>query len=201
MSEARYPEDEFDRIGKNLPQGAHRPGQPWWHGFLPFVIVIIIAPLLAWAMLLLLGSHPLSNNADSPKSTETATTQEAPHTEPTTGPEPSESATGGTMESNSPEPSETAEPPKEADKTTAVSVFNASGINGLAAGVKEKITAKGFTNVNATNFSGTKPAVNTIYYPTDLEAEAREVQRILGIDMIVPRDGVEGVQVVLVGRL
>lgn len=202
MDEARYPEDEFDRIGKNLPQGAHRPGQPWWHGFLPFVIVIIAAPLLAWAMLLLIGSHPSTANdaANKPQMSQTPNTAATPspsETEkPTESVEPSEEPTKTTP----PAAEKTTEPPT-ADKSINVSVLNASGINGLAAKIKDKVAADGFTKVSADNFQGTKPAVNTIYYPSDREAEAREVQRVLNIDMIVPKDGLDKIQVVLVGRL
>ena len=202
MDEARYPEDEFDRIGKNLPQGAHRPGQPWWHGFLPFVIVIIAAPLLAWAMLLLIGSHPSTANdaANKPQMSQTPNTAATPspsETEkPTESVEPSEEPT----QSTPPAAEKTPEPPS-ADKSINVSVLNASGINGLAAKIKDKVAADGFTKVSADNFQGTKPAVNTIYYPSDREAEAREVQRVLNIDMIVPKDGLDKIQVVLVGRL
>ena len=206
MDEARYPEDEFDRIGKNLPQGAHRPGQPWWHGFLPFVIVIIAAPLLAWAMLLLIGSHPSTANdaATQPQVSQTPNTAatpspsetEKPGEEPTESVAPSEEPTKTT-----PPAAEKTTEPRTADKTITVSVLNASGINGLAAKTKDKVAADGFTKVSAENFQGTKPAVNTIYYPSDREAEAREVQRVLNIDMIVPKDGLETIQVVLVGRL
>ena len=185
MDEARYPEDEFDRIGKNLPQGAHRPGQPWWHGFLPFVIVIIAAPLLAWAMLLLIGSHPSTANDAAGK----PPTSQTPNAVAT--PSPSET------EKPSKKPAESAAPSEE----PTVSVLNASGINGLAAKVKDKVAADGFTKVSAENFQGTKPSVNTIYYPADHEAEAREMQRILNIDMIVPKDGAQTVQIVLVSRL
>lgn len=206
MDEARYPEDEFDRIGKNLPQGAHRPGQPWWHGFLPFVIVIIAAPLLAWAMLLLIGSHPSTANdaANKPQMSQTPNTAatpspsetEKPGEQPTESVAPSEEPTQTTP----PAAEKTTEPPT-ADKSINVSVLNASGINGLAAKTKDKVAADGFTKVSAENFQGTKPSVNTIYYPSDREAEAREVQRVLNIDMIVPKDGLDKIQVVLVGRL
>lgn len=206
MDEARYPEDEFDRIGKNLPQGAHRPGQPWWHGFLPFVIVIIAAPLLAWAMLLLIGSHPSTANdaANKPQMSQTPNTAATPSPaetgkpseEPTESVAPSEEPTQTTP----PAAEKTTEPPT-ADKSINVSVLNASGINGLAAKTKDKVAADGFTKVSAENFQGTKPSVNTIYYPSDREAEAREVQRVLNIDMIVPKDGLDKIQVVLVGRL
>ena len=100
-----------------------------------------------------------------------------------------------------PPTAETKTEPRAADKTITVSVLNASGINGLAAKVKDKVAADGFTKVSAENFQGTKPSANTIYYPADHEAEAREVQRILNIDMIVPKDGAQTVQIVLVGRL
>ena len=206
MDEARYPEDEFDRIGKNLPQGAHRPGQPWWHGFLPFVVVIIAAPLLAWAMLLLIGSHPSTANdaATKPQMSQTPNTAATPSPSETgkASERPTESVTPSEEPTQSPPPAaETTPEPRSADKSINVSVLNASGINGLAAKTKDKVAADGFTKVSAENFQGTKPSVNTIYYPSDREVEAREVQRVLNIDMIVPKDGLETIQVVLVGRL
>ncbi|MST49693.1 LytR C-terminal domain-containing protein [Mobiluncus porci] len=214
MSEAQYPEDEFDRIGKRLPRGAHRPGQPWWYGFLPFVIAIIAAPLLAWALLLLLGSHPASTNTGAEPSNPAPTTSDTARPNESVG--PGETVAGnensvGTGDTATPSetatsPSATASPAEtpaadKVDKATSVSVLNASGINGLAAKTKDKIAAKGYSQVVAENFTGTKPKQNTIYYPAASEAEAKEIQQVLGIDMIVPREDVTGVRVVLVGSL
>lgn len=220
MSEAQYPEDEFDRIGKRLPQGAHRPGQPWWHGFLPFVIAVIVAPLLAWAMLLLINSHPAdTTSADVPSDADQSTSQsvspdtaEAPHETEAGNETPATAESTATNES--PAASETQATPTKtpetkpqeasegtADKSSPVEVLNASGINGLAAKVKAKIAAKGYAKVSASNFTGTKPKQNTIYYSADHEAQAKEIQQALQIDMVMQRQGISGVQVVLVKNL
>lgn len=220
MSEAQYPEDEFDRIGKRLPQGAHRPGQPWWHGFLPFVIAVIVAPLLAWVMLLLINSHPSgTNTADVSSETSQSANQsvspdatQAPHETEAGNESPATPESSSTSESpaSSEIPDASADTPKAApqetkggivDRSSSVEVLNASGINGLAAGVKAKITAKGYAKVTASNFTGTKPKQNTIYYSADHEAQAKEIQQALQIDMLVQRQGISGVQVVLVKKL
>lgn len=213
MSEAQYPEDEFDRIGKRLPQGAHRPGQPWWHGFLPFVIAVIAAPLVAWALLLLINSHPAdSGTAETPPKEDKSTNQsaasgaaETPH-ETETGKETPLSSSGAPEETTNREtaevtPTTKSTPEKTIDKSSPISVFNASGINGLAAKTKQKIVTKGYTKVTADNFTGTKPRQNTIYFSAEHAAEAKEIQQVLQIDMIVERSNVTGVRVVLVKNL
>lgn len=218
MSETQYPEDEFDRIGKRLPQGAHRPGQPWWHGFLPFVIAVIAAPLLAWALLLLIGSHPANVETSEPSDDNAAVSSQNGALDETDS-----GATGSADENdtgdNTSTPDEKApekEPPaganqsepvvepspeKTIDKSTPVAVLNASGINGLAAKTQEKISAKNYTSVTASNFTGSKPKQNTIYYSSQHVLEAKEIQQVLQIDMIVERKDVAGIQVVLVGKL
>lgn len=191
VKEESYPPDEFDRIAKNLPQGAHRPGQPWWRGFLPFVIVIIAAPLLAWATLLLIGSNPMGPGGSAPTATVTKTA--TPNTSPT---KLASTPAATPTQTQAPEPKET-----PLDKSSAVSVLNASGIGGLAARTKDKVAAQGYSRVTATNFSGAKPAQNTIYYPADKSGEAKDIQQILRIDMIVERAGITEIQVVLVSNL
>lgn len=220
MSEAQYPEDEFDRIGKRLPQGAHRPGQPWWHGFLPFVIAVIVAPLLAWVMLLLINSHPAdtstadvsskasqpANQSVSSEATQTPHESEAGDESPATPESPSTSESPTTPETTGTSADSPNAAPQETeggsvDKSSSVEVFNASGINGLAAGVKAKIVAKGYATVTASNFTGTKPKQNTIYYSANHEAQAKEIQQVLQIDMLVQQQGISGVQIVLVEKL
>lgn len=193
-----YPEDEFDRIGKTLPQGAHRPSQPWWHGFLPFVIVIIAAPLLAWALLLLIGSHPsdTAKNTTSP-TPDTSVTEPAPSTSEAQTPAPE--VTPSETPSEAPTSAEPSAP--ELDRTTEVAVLNASGVNGLAAKTKDRIAQKGYSKVTAKNFTGTKPRQNTIYFSSKCAEEAKEIQQILQIDMVVERADISGVQVVLVRSL
>lgn len=44
----KYPEDEFDFEGKNLPVGSHRKLRSRWRVIMPFIVVIILAPLCAW---------------------------------------------------------------------------------------------------------------------------------------------------------
>lgn len=221
MNETHYPEDEFDQIAKHLPQGAHRPGQPWWRGFLPFIIAIIVAPLLAWALLLLVNSHSVGFgqfSGEAPKASETGSQGEKTSQPADGGVDPADETGAGQEDSQSEETSSApaapsaapsadsenlpanTEPAKTADKSSAISVLNASGINGLAALAKDRIAAKGYTKVTANNFTGGKPKQNTIFFSTDSALEAKEIQQVLRIDMIVERKDIKGVQVVLVKK-
>lgn len=224
MSSDVYPEDEFDRIGRTLPRGAHRPGQPWWHGFLPLIAVFIIAPLLGWAAFLLIGAGGSGASSDASSSqvasSQAATDASAAGSEAGSeaagqvSEEPSEETSTATVAptpqhitSESPSPSASAGESREAgvaggeDLSRKVAVLNASGITGLAGKIKEEVAAEGFSNVSADNYQGQRPAQNTIYYLESAEAEAKKIQQLLGIDMIVPRTQLSPeIQVVLVNK-
>lgn len=198
MSDAQFPEDEFDRIAQNLPQGSHRPGQPWWQGFLPFVIALIAAPLLSWAILLLLGSHNTSDVSSGASPSATATPNASASVTP------SETASARPTQTPSESPSESpnkastdAHASGQADLGVSVEIVNAAGIEGLATKAKEILDSKGFTRVVAGNFEGNKPAQNSIYYDAAHQGEAKRIQQLLGIDMLFERDTVDGVYVVL----
>lgn len=68
---------------------------------------------------------------------------------------------------------------------TYVVVFNNSGITGLAADVAGEASAAGWQVVGADNWVGTIPAT-TVYFPPQLEREAKQLALDLGIDRVVP---------------
>ena len=69
--------------------------------------------------------------------------------------------------------------------TVYVSVFNNSGISGLAAQTAARIGAVGWQVVGSDNWYGTIPAT-TIYYPPRLEAAARLLSKDLGVPRVMP---------------
>ena len=187
-----YPEDEFDRAGRDRnPQGVHRSPRPVWRALLPVALVVVLAPLLAWAGITLLGGV----GDDAPAVTATATTEPSPAPEPTTEPPAAEPTAEPTPEPEATSPEATSEPtpePTEEESTPAVkysaqiAVLNGSGVNGLAGDLVAELSSEGFSGGAAADYSSSAPASTTLYYNNeDLEATAREVAQVLGIDTLV----------------
>lgn len=203
MSNQVFEPDEFDELGQGLPVGTHRPAPPWWHGLLPWIIIVLVAPLLAWAMFLLIGSRtPVSSldEAGDNEATQVGQVAEGPkvaQVDPGSpdaasnqSPKPSES-TSGQEPKNSPEPTaEKTESPAVADldKSVKITVSNASGVSGLAGSAKSRIAAKGFSDITANNYQGQAPRKSTVYFSEGQGEVAKELQAILDIDLAVERD-------------
>lgn len=194
MSQEPYPEDEFDEIGRNLPKGAHRPAPPWWQGVLPFLVVLIVAPLLGWIVFLAIGwQAPADNTAGKAKPSASASATPKKTAQPSKTPSETPSATPSET------PSQTPSAPAVPSKDITVQVANASGVGGMAGRSRDEIAKSGYQDVTALNYQGSAPAQNTIYYLPDNEVEARDIQQILGIDMLVPDPNLHvNVEVVLV---
>ncbi len=114
---------------------------------------------------------------DEPEQTPTATTVAAP--QQTRAAEPVKV-----------EPRATVAPRRTVKKvlrrdTVYVSVFNNSGITGLAASTAERIGSAGWQVVGSDNWYGTIPAT-TIYYPARLEEAARLLSKDLGVPRVMP---------------
>lgn len=198
-----YPDDEFDAPpDPTAPRGVHRAPRSAWSRWWPFLAVLVLAPALAYGIVAFAtrgGDLPLSSggsDADDP-ATPTAT---APAT-------PGGDATGEATEPAGEEPDEPTEDPTTSvppDFSTTVTVYNAAGIQGLAAKGAERLEAAGFTEVVPTNFTGTKPDTSTVYYATEDDATtASVVASALGIDAVQldPAQAPSGVVVVLVSAL
>ncbi len=199
-----YPDDEFDApADPTAPRGVHRAPRSAWSRWSPFLLVLVLAPLLAYGAVTFAtrgGDLPLvggggGDDDGTPAATATAT------------PGGSDDETGG----ESPEPTEpgqdetTEEPPAlEPDLATSVTVYNAAGIQGLAAKAGEKLTAAGFTSVKPDNFTGTKPAASSVFYGAEEDrATADLVASTLGLStaQLDPAQAPSGVVVVLVSAL
>lgn len=185
---SQYPEDEFDLAAKNRgPKGVHRPAESRFRRILPFLIVIVAAPLVAWGVMTLITNNddtaPTANETtQSPQETEEPTEDPTgdegadPEEEPTEPPSDEDA-----VETDEPqEPEETEEPEAEVDFAAGVSVLNGSGITGLAGRAAEQLT--GFTDVFVGNYQSPQPTVSTVFYQTEeLRATAEHIADILGI--------------------
>lgn len=70
-------------------------------------------------------------------------------------------------------------------RTAEVEVYNNSGITGLADQTSGEVQAAGWDVVTTDNWYGQIPA-NTVYYPAELEPQARLLARDLGVRRLYP---------------
>lgn len=173
---SRYPEDEFDIAARNRgPKGVHRQGESAWRRLLPFLVVLIAAPLLAWGALSLL-------NQDREEGTPVAVPTVTPTATPTVTPEPTTTEPTAPEETGTPEPT----PGVEVDFAAPVAVLNGAGVSGIAARTADRLVGIGFTTVSAANYANAQPTVSTIFYNNaELAPTAEAIGAELGIDTLV----------------
>ena len=191
MSQARYPypRDEFDVAETSGgPRGAHRAPRTLWARWWPFVVTIVVFPLLAYGLVTNLsdwtsGRSPLDAILDPSAS------------EPASAPE----ETGApTTEEPAVEPTPEA-PAPVVDLARPVQVLNATSTAGLAAGAAEAVGAAGFTDVTADNYPDAAGA-SAVFYPTEADvATAQAVAAALGITQVTlaPDRAPDGIVAVL----
>ena len=170
MSE-QYPPDEFDEIAqRGGPVGVHRAPRPWWARLVMPVLAFVVAGAIAYLIAVYLWGREVNAPPDDPTPTVTESVIET--TTPTPTPDPS----------LTPEPTETAIP---VDFGAKITVLNGAGISGLAARQEAKLEGAGFTDVSASNLSGSKPSANVVVYGNgDMATTAAEVASELGISTV-----------------
>lgn len=157
MTTTEYEDDEFDRAADTQPAGAHRQPVSRLKLAWPFLVAIILAPLLAWAVVTLF----LTDSEQSPEATPSA------------------------QVSQSAAPTTTSAPVR---KDAPVTVYNAVGTQGLAATAAQKLTAEGFTSVNATNSAARGITQTTVYYTRDeLKESAQAAAKALNIATVTAK--------------
>lgn len=181
---SRYEEDEFDRAARERgPRGVHRPVQPRWKRLLPYLVVIVAAPILAFATISILNKDnapdPAADSTQTAEVTGEATatdvTEAPPGEEPPAEPAPEESAA-------EPEP----EPEPDVRFDTTVVVLNGAGVQGIAGRGADRLESAGFTSTQAENYNRAEPANSTVYYANaELADTAAAVGEALGITNLV----------------
>ena len=184
-SQYPYPPDEFDVRGPDdSPVGVHRAPRSKWSSAWPFLLVAVIAVVVAVAGVTFLSrgtgtasdasgttqSQPAGAGASaSPK--DPAAAASTPAADPT--PAASPTAPAGT---------DIATLIKAANPAAKISVLNDTGPKGEAAKGQAALKAKGFTNATATNWTfGTAPQVTSVWYKAGKSDTAAAVAAILGI--------------------
>ncbi|NLF06303.1 MAG: LytR C-terminal domain-containing protein [Actinomycetales bacterium] len=189
---AEFPEDEFDVVGSTRPRSPHRAPKSLARRIVPFVVAIILGPLLAYVIVTAISTGSLPGQGGDEPTTQTTGDTVTPSVEPD---DEDETETETTDEEPSPEESESEttdeettqdEPDADPDQSTRVMVLNSTSTAGLAGRGREALEAAGWTNVATGNFSGTLPG-STVFYGEDdpvLEASARAVAEELGIETV-----------------
>lgn len=196
MSKEQYPylEDEFDVLGaQRAPKGVHREPEPAWTRWLPYLLVVLLVPLLTFGAVKFFSSgsegEPEPSASDSGEEQELAPGAEAPEDGPEAGDTgDGESEDGGQApeeptEEPTEEPSEEpTEEPAELNYGTHVLVLNGAGVTGLAGQVTDLLGQQGWANNAPDNYMNTEPPTTTLYYTSaQFEEEAQAVAEVLGI--------------------
>lgn len=189
---SQYPKDEFDRAGEDMPVGMHRPQPSKWKAVIPFLLILVLVPLLGWGANHLLTSRGVVSGSES----DTTTSQSAQSTDEgesgtqsgdgsSSSQEPSESATPDTTPTEESTPDTTPSTQTSTasvDYNVVISVLNGTGQAGLAAQKTALLNSVGFPGTTAANATGWSTTVSTVYYrDPDLEATAQAIAQTLGI--------------------
>lgn len=200
----RYPEDDFDRRGRERsPQAVHRAPRPWWAVWWPLLAVLIAAPVVAIVLVQLATNDGGSSSAATTSQEATATAAEEEGGETAEGGEGAEGESEEaepTEEESSAEPTEeeSTEPEVTIDQALPVRVLNGSGVAGAAATVQEQLIGLGWTNVAADNYQSAQPQVSTIFYANaDMLDEAEALAAELGIGPVQELSSITDIAVVL----
>lgn len=206
----QYPEDEFDEAGKLYPVGAYRQAPSKWKAVLPFLLVLVLAPVLAWGAVSLLTSGTSTPDSTTQNEAQQSSEekQQPESNEKTTAADQSkdtdesaEKAPENTAADKPAEETKPAEKPVEpANKAANVQVLNGTGVNGLASGAVTKLQAAGFSNLTPDNAVGWQTEVSVVYFKPGNETTAKEVAAALGISTTTEStDSIGDVTVVLKG--
>jgi len=216
-----YEEDEFDVLGADrTPQGVHRAPVPRWRQLLPFAVVIVLAPLLAWVGVSALSGNFGDDSEETPPAA-TATEEQDANGEGegdgADGAQGGEETDGEATETDDDAADEngTEEETGDADETEAaddeedldldravrVLVLNGTSTPGLAGSAADALTNEGWQNTSTADYGQAQPTVTTLYYHDALVAEEAEaVADDLGIEATVESASAASQGVVIVLR-
>ena len=178
-----------------MPVGMHRPQPSKWKSVLPFLLVLIIVPLLGWGASQLLTSRGVVSQESGASSVQSGSEQSGSQegTPADEGEQSGPATTTPTTEpAPTPTPSESETPAAEVDYNVAISVLNGTGTQGFAASQSSLLNEAGFAGTSAANADNWQAASSTVYYSDPaLEASAQEIARVLGIGAVATTDAAD----------
>ncbi len=165
-----------------MPVGAHRRPPSKWRPVLPFLIILLVVPLLAWGFSALLQRSNNNGDISAEQSAPVVEVEESPQSSPPVQSTPEENLPTAEPEEPEAEPEEEEPAQIEPNYETSVAVLNASFVDGYAGQVAQTIIDGGFSNVVADNTSGWLTQTNTVFYSTpEEESTAQRVAELTGI--------------------
>ncbi len=189
-----YPEDEFDNPPEDGPTGIHRQPPSRWRPVLPFLVILVVVPLLAWGMTALLqrsGENTLTGTPQS-KPTNTQSGETVAPVVPPTDPDEVEILDGLGDDSESSDPA-TSGGDDAVGYDYNIQVLNSSGVAGYAGDVADTLMADGFTDVTAGNTSGWVTTENTVFYSSEEQkSTAEHVAKLLNISNVTENANATG---------
>lgn len=187
-----YPADEFDAAdARGGPRGVHRTPRSRRSRWLPFVVVLVLFPLLAYGVVTWLSDwQGLGGTQEEPTGT-TDGGDEAAAEDPATDLATTDPATEVPEQPEAP-------PPPVADVAAPVAVYNSTSTSGLAGGAAGRLEDAGFTSVTPDDWDGEDPVASVVFYATAADvATAQLVASTLGI-AAVQEDAAQAPQGVVV---
>ena len=188
MSSA-YPKDEFDDIQDGGPVGVHRKPSSRWRPVLPFLVVLVVVPLLAWGVASLIQRNV-------PDEVVEEIIEVSPQSEPQSEGEKEEvvlpesdvptAAPDSLDEEEAETPAEQQATDTPVNYSASIGVYNASGVQGYAGDVVSNLAAHGFDNAFADNADNWGVDQNTVFYANDSSlSTAQQVAADLGFGAVV----------------
>lgn len=199
-----FPPDELDELASSAPIGVHRRPTSPWRAVIPFIVIIIVVPLAAWAIVWMVQN--VGGSSDGEQSSTLVTTQ-SEDTEIDAGADDSvvddadaDADADVNTDGDDEDDQTTVEEAPSVEYGTTVQVLNNTSITGYAASQASILQEAGFTNVTAGNATNWVATVSAVYYASeDLEATAQAIGEALGISAVYlnSTDVASGVVVIL----
>lgn len=198
----QYPEDEFDEAGKLYPVGAYRQAPSKWKAVVPFLLVLVLAPALAWLTVsFLTAGNVTAPTAQQPSQSASSEVDKTAEEKAQADKEAAEKAQAEKEAAQKAQAErEAAEAAAKVNKDVSVVVLNGTSTNGLAGGAVTKLQGDGFNKLRADNAQGWQTEVTTVYFKAGNEVNAKAVAKVLGVSNVVESaESVGDVTVVLKG--
>ncbi len=185
---SKHPRDEFDRVPENSSRrGVHRNSIDAPKAALaPLIVFGVVALIIGAAAFFVLPNFGFGAPSDNSASSSAApTTAPASSSAPGT-PSSSAAAAPSPRAAAAPSPSAPSAPPAAAiDKTTPISVLNASGVVGLAAKYGGMVSGAGWPVSQMGNWAGAaQPSSVILYQGAEQKANAEALGALLGITRV-----------------
>jgi cytoskeletal protein RodZ len=174
-----YPPDEFDRVDvSSRPKEVHAVRRGAWSQTWPYLLVLVLIPAVAFAVVYFLGDRLPNRDAQNPPAGgDTTETAEPPEDTKETPPQDEQS------EEPPPQTPPVEESPAPVvDKAVTVTVYNITTVAKCAADTADTLTNAGYTAATSSEGKPATPTATTVYYSTEEQAAtAQDIATTLSV--------------------